>query len=39
VIKENKGELAEELHAFRAGRATTDLIFEIRQLIEKNWEC
>jgi hypothetical protein len=38
IIKEIKGQLAEELYAFRAGRATTDLIFEIRQLIEKNWE-
>jgi hypothetical protein len=30
--------MAEELYAFRAGRATTDLFFGIRQMIEKNWE-
>jgi hypothetical protein len=35
--KEIKGKLAEEVCAFRAGRAITDLIFGIRQLIEKNW--
>jgi intergrase/recombinase len=36
MMKEIKGKPAEELHAFRAGWATTDLIFGIRQLIEKN---
>jgi hypothetical protein len=35
LITEIKGKLTEELHAFRAGRATTYLIFGIRQLIEK----
>jgi hypothetical protein len=38
MIKEIKGKLAEELYAFRAGRTTTNLIFGIRQLTEKNWE-
>jgi hypothetical protein len=38
IIKEIKGKLAEELYAFRAGRATTDLTFGIRPLIEKNWK-
>jgi hypothetical protein len=38
MIKEIKGKLAEELHAFREGKATRDLIFGIRQLNEKNWE-
>jgi hypothetical protein len=27
--------MAEELYAFRVGRATTDLFFEIRQFTEK----
>jgi hypothetical protein len=36
IIK-NKGKLAEELYAFRAGDATRDLIFGVRRLIEKNW--
>jgi hypothetical protein len=36
---EIKGDLAEELNAFKRGRATTDLFFLIWQLIEKNWEC
>jgi hypothetical protein len=35
MIKKIKGKLAEELNAFRAGTATTDLIFGIRLLIEK----
>jgi sorting nexin-29 len=35
MFKEIKGKLLEKLYAFRAGRETTDLIFEIRQLIEK----
>jgi hypothetical protein len=35
MIMEMKGKLTEELYAFRAGRATTDLIFEIRYLTEK----
>jgi hypothetical protein len=30
MIKETEGKLAEELYAFRVGRATTDLIFGIR---------
>jgi hypothetical protein len=30
--------VAEKLYAFRAGTATTDLIFGIGQLTEKNWE-
>jgi hypothetical protein len=38
IIKEIKGKLAEKLYAIRAGRATTDLIFGIRQLTEKNWK-
>jgi hypothetical protein len=38
IIKEIKGKLAGELYEFRAGKATTDLIFGIRQLIEKNLE-
>jgi hypothetical protein len=35
MIKEIKGKLAEALHAFRVGRATTDLVFRIRHLTEK----
>jgi hypothetical protein len=38
MIKEINGKLEEELHAFRAGSMTRDLIFGIRQLAEKNWE-
>jgi hypothetical protein len=34
VLRKSK----EELYAFRRKRTTTDLIFGIRQLIEKNWE-
>jgi hypothetical protein len=30
--------LEEEQYAFRGGRATTDLIFTARQIIEKYWE-
>jgi hypothetical protein len=37
MMKEIKEKLA-ELYAYRARRATTYLIFEIRQLIEKDWE-
>jgi tagatose-1,6-bisphosphate aldolase len=36
MIKEVKGKLAEELYALRASSITTDPIFGIRQLIEKN---
>jgi hypothetical protein len=35
---EIEGKLAEELYAFRKGRATTDLFFGVTQLIEKKWE-
>jgi hypothetical protein len=35
MIMEIKEKLAEELYAFRTGRATTDLIFGIRQFIER----
>jgi hypothetical protein len=35
---EIKGKFAEELCAFKKRKATTDLIFATRQLIEKNWE-
>jgi hypothetical protein len=38
MIKEVKEKLAEELYACRRGRATTDLIFGKRQVIEENWE-
>jgi hypothetical protein len=38
MILEMKGKLAEELYAFRKGRATTDLVFRIGQMIEKNWQ-
>jgi hypothetical protein len=31
MMKEIKGKLAEELYAFRAGRAVTDLIFGMRR--------
>jgi hypothetical protein len=34
IITEIKGKITEELYAFRAGRATMDLIFGIRHLIE-----
>jgi hypothetical protein len=37
TTKKITGKLA-ELYAFRAGRATTDLISGIRQLILKNWK-
>jgi hypothetical protein len=37
-IKEIKGKLAEELYTFKAGTATTELIFGIRQLTKKKWE-
>jgi hypothetical protein len=35
MIEEIKGKLAEVLSACRAGKATKDLIFRIRQLIKK----
>jgi hypothetical protein len=38
IIKEIKGKLAKELYAFRADKATTDLISGTRQLTEKNWK-
>jgi hypothetical protein len=38
VIKEIKEKLIEELHAFRADRATTNLTSGIRHLTEKHWE-
>jgi hypothetical protein len=38
MTKEIKGKKAEELHALRAGRVATHLIFGIKQLNEKNWE-
>lgn len=31
-------EQSEEQHGFRPGRSTTDLIFAVRQLMEKSWE-
>jgi hypothetical protein len=33
-----KGQLPEALYAFRAGGATTNLIFVITEPTEKNWE-
>jgi hypothetical protein len=30
--------MVEQLYTFRRGKATTDLIFRVRQLIEKYWE-
>jgi hypothetical protein len=30
--------LEKEQYAFRGGRTTTDLIFTVRQIIERNWE-
>jgi hypothetical protein len=38
LTKEIYTKLEEEQYAFRGGRATTDLIFTARQIIEKNWE-
>jgi hypothetical protein len=38
TTKEIKGKLAEELYMFRASWANRDLIFELRQSTEKNWE-
>jgi hypothetical protein len=38
MIMEIKRKLAEELYAFRAGRATTDLVLE-EHLIEKKQVC
>jgi hypothetical protein len=36
LTKEIDTKLEEEQYAFRGGRATTDLIFTARQIIEKN---
>jgi hypothetical protein len=38
LTNEIETKLEEQQYAFRGGRATTDLIFTIRQIIEKNWE-
>lgn len=33
-----EGQLEEEQHGFRPGRSTVDLIFSMRQVMEKHWE-